>query len=322
MLSTWLTRDCGLTRPIICAPMAGIALGRLASAVSRAGGLGMIGIGLNDPLERAAAEASVAREGGRFGIGLMAWAVERRPELLDAALAERPFAVALSFGDVRPYAERVRASGALLLTQVNTLDDARAAERAGVDAIVAQGTEAGGHTGAVGTLPLLQLVLDAVRVPVIAAGGIATARGLAAVLAAGADGAWIGTPLIASPEAETPDAARAHILAAREGDTVLTSLFDRMQSIPWPNGRPGRALYNDFARTWHGREDEAVADPHATARYRAAKERGDFDVLQIYAGQAVGTLETARPAGEIIAGIADGAEMLLRERAVALLPGD
>ncbi len=300
--------------------MAGVAFGELANAVTRAGGLGMIGVGSTDKVEWVAEQARVAGAGGtRFGIGLMVWALERRPELLDAALAAKPFAISLSFGDVAPYVARLRSAGVVLATQVNTREDARAAERAGVDLIVVQGTEAGGHTDQIATLPLLQIVLEAVRTPVVAAGGVASARGLAAALAAGAHGAWIGTALLASPEAHNTPAARARVIAARENETVHTHLFDRFMHAPWPDRYPGRALANEYTKRWHGHEDEALADAAVVDEFAAARAAGDFDKAYIYAGQAVGLLERERAVAEVIADIGDGAEALLRERSKQLL---
>ena len=316
MLHTWLAREWSLRYPLIGAPMANVALGRLARAVTDAGALGSIGIGADDPLERIASEAATARgdDDAKFCIGTMVWALERRPELFDAVLAEKPFLVSLSFGDVVPYVARARAAGCRIAAQVQTRDDALAADAAHVDLIVVQGTEAGGHTGSVGTLPLLQIVLDLVRAPVVAAGGIATARGVAAVLAAGAEGAWIGTPLLASPESAASAEARAAVIAAREDQTVLTSLFDRVQGIPWPARFPGRALANDFTARFHGREDAALADAPSIAAYADAKRTRDFRIAHLYAGQSVGTLDRERAAGDVIRDLGDGAETLLRER--------
>src|SRR5205814_8909834 len=135
-----------------------------------------------------------------------------RPDLLEAAIEANPFLISLSFGSPAPYVERLHQHGIVLATQVNTRADAIKAARDGVDLIVVQGTEAGGHvTGQVSTLPLLQSVLDAVRIPVIVAGGIATPRGVAAALAAGAAGVWVGTALLASPECANTDEARSRI---------------------------------------------------------------------------------------------------------------
>jgi nitronate monooxygenase len=320
MLKTFLTETWGLRYPLIGAPMAGVAFGELAHAVTRAGGLGMIGVGSTDKVEWIAEQAAIAgRDKTRFGIGLMVWAIERRPELLDAALAAKPFAISLSFGDVAPYVGRLRAAGVALATQVNTREDALAAERAGADLIVVQGTEAGGHTDQIATLPLLQIVLESVRTPVVAAGGVASARGLAAVLAAGAHGAWIGTALLASPEGHNTPAARARVIAARENETVHTHLFDRLTNVPWPDRYPGRALANEYTRRWHGQEDKALADAEVVAEFAAARAAADFDKTYIYAGQAVGLLERERSVAEVLADIGDGAELLLRERAKQLL---
>jgi nitronate monooxygenase len=277
MLRTFLTEQWGLRYPLIGAPMAGVAFGRLARAVSAGGALGMIGIGSSDPVSKIADESRIAGEGGsRFGIGLMAWALEKRPELLDAAIAAQPFAISFTAGSVAPYVSRVRDAGIKCIAQINSRADALEAERAGAHLLVAQGTEAGGHTGDVATLPLLQIVLDAVRVPVVASGGIATARGLAAVLAAGAQGAWIGTPFLASPEAGHSSQARARIVEAREDETVLTRLFDRTLGIPWPERFPGRALVNDFTRRWNERQDEAAASGEAAASLRGAVAAKDY----------------------------------------------
>ena len=174
MLTTFLNEAWGLRVPIIGAPMSPQAGGHLAAAVSLCGALGMIGVGSRQPVEQLLRDIddfrSVAGD-RRFGIGLMVWAVDARPELLDAALQAKPFAIAMSFGDPAPYAARIRDAGVQLVSQVQDRRSALAAEAAGATLLVAQGTEAGGHTGAVGTLPLLQIVLEAVRVPVVAAGG-------------------------------------------------------------------------------------------------------------------------------------------------------
>jgi nitronate monooxygenase len=321
MLKTFLTESWELRYPLIGAPMAGVAFGRMARAVSEAGALGMIGIGAGDPVEKIVTESAIAGDGGRlrFGIGLMAWGLPKRGDQLDAAIATKPFLISMTGGSIAPYAARVREAGILIAAQINTRADAIEAERAGADLIVAQGTEAGGHTGDVATLALLQLVLESVRVPVVSAGGIASARGLAAVLAAGAQGAWIGTALLASPEGGNSPAARARIVAAREDETVLTRLFDRVLGMPWPERYPGRALANEFTRRWHGREDEAAADAEIVAAQRTAVAEKDFDVAYIYAGQAVGMIDRERPVGQVIADLGDGAELILRERCKQLL---
>ena len=316
MIHTPLTRDWGLQYPIIGAPMAGAADGRLAAAVSRAGGLGMVGIGSQASTAFVREQAAVARQGGRFGLGLMIWALADHPELLEAAVAVRPDLISLSFGDPTPYVAVCHTVGIRVAVQVHSRDEARQAERAGVDLIVAQGTEAGGHTGAVATLPLLQMVLDAVSVPVVAAGGIATPQGLAAVLAAGAGGAWIGTVLLATPETAHNTTAQVRLLAADETDTLLTHVFDRVQGLAWPEEYPGRALRNDFAARWHGQEDALLRSEQAMEAFHQG--RGDYSVDFIYAGQSVGLVRQAQPAADIIRTLGEEAEQWLKRRLTIL----
>lgn len=323
MLRTFLTIEWGLRYPVLSAPMAPFAGGALARAVSDAGGLGMMSLDYRDDLAAFEAQVALAREGDdarRFGVGLTAWSLALRPELLDTAIATRPFLISISFGDLAPFANDVRAAGIRLAAQVQNRESALAAVEAGADIIVAQGTEAGGHTGEVGTLPLLQIVLEAVSDrPVVAAGGIASAPGVAAVLAAGAQGAWIGTPFLMADEARVPDEARERVARADETQTVLTSVYDRVQHIPWPAQFRGRALANAFTERWDGREDDLMRDERAQAEFAEAKSAGRYDVAHIYAGQSVGMLDKRRPAGEIVVELADGAEGLLRSRLLELL---
>ncbi|GHO59831.1 NAD(P)H-dependent flavin oxidoreductase [Ktedonobacter robiniae] len=321
MLHTHLTTCWKLSYPIVGAPMAYVGKGRLARAVSEAGGLGMLGIGSKDSAAYIAREAQIARgdDQGRFGIGLLAWSLASRPEQLEAALAARPFLISISFGSLAPYAARIKQEGVLLASQVHSREEALAAVQDGADLLVAQGTEAGGHTGHVSTLPLLQSILDVVEVPIIAAGGIATPRGVAAALAAGAEGVWIGTCLLASPECDTTEDARSRIIAAQESETVLTRAFDVAQGFAWPPEYPGRALRNRFSEQWHERVDELAKDQEAQQQLREAVARKDYDLAQIYAGEAVGLVRQRLPAGEIVRRLGEGTEQLLRERYAALL---
>lgn len=324
MLHTALTERLGIRLPILGAPMGGVAHGRLARAVTEGGGLGMLGVGSTDGVDLVAQQGPVASDGGRlpFGIGLMAWALEHRPELLDAAIGARPTLVSISFGSPAAYVGPLHDAGIVVAAQAQDLRGAVVAAEAGVDVVVAQGTEAGGHTGEVGTLPLLQRLLEDLEVPVVAAGGIATPRGLAAVLAAGAAGAWVGTCLLACPEATGRSEARAKVLAATETDTVRTRVFDIAQGIPWPERFAGRALRNRFSEAWADREAELAGDEAAAAQLSAAKERGDYDVAYVYAGQAVGLVESSRPAAEVIRDLGAKAEVLLVERLAQLVSKD
>lgn len=196
-LTTRVTEFFGIEHPILLAPMAGISGGRLAAAVTAAGGLGLIGGGYGDAdfLEREFALADRTR----VGCGFITWSLARQPELLDFVLAQQPATVMLSFGELRPFADRIHAAGVPLIAQVQTLDHARQALDAGADILAAQGGEAGGHGMSVrSTFTLVPEVVDLVaeRSPatlVLAAGGVADGRGLAAALALGADGVLVGT---------------------------------------------------------------------------------------------------------------------------------
>ena len=203
MIATPLTELLGVGVPLISAPMTPQAGGLLARAVSEAGAFGMVGIEETDTEEGIAAELAIVRAGTPvpFGIGLVSWVIDRRPELLDIAIDAKPTLISISFGDAGPHVERLHDAGILVASQVQSRHRAEVAIGAGVDIVVAQGTEGGGHTGSVATLPLLQIVLELTGLPVVAAGGIASGRGLAAVLAAGAVGAWAGTPFLLAEEA-------------------------------------------------------------------------------------------------------------------------
>lgn len=307
MIDTWLTRELGIAVPIVGAPMGGRAGGLLAGEVTRAGGLGLLGAARYATPEWIAAESALARElgGGKLGIGLMTWSLYDDDALLDAAVGEQPDVISLSFGDPAPFVPRAKACGALVGSQINTIEDLRAVEAAGVDFVVAQGTEAGGHTGRIGTLPLLQQILEATDLPVIAAGGIATGRGLAAVIAAGAEGGWIGTALLASPETTGPDFARQRLVEADSADTVYTSIFDQARDQPWPARWGGRALVNAYTQRWHGRGAD-------NATLAAAYDPADSTVGVVYAGEAAGLVTAMRPAADVVRDIAADAERLLR----------
>jgi nitronate monooxygenase len=303
------------------APMSPMAGGRLAAAISLCGGLGMIGVSSQQPVEqldRDVAELRALAGDRPFGIGLMVWALHARPELLEAALAARPFAISMSFGDPAPYVPRIRNAGVRVLSQSQDLRSALAAEAAGVDLIVAQGTEAGGHTGGVGTLPLLQTVLESVRLPVVAAGGIASGRGLAAVLAAGAQGALIGTPFLVAEEARNSPAARRRLVEATETETVHTHVFDVVQRIPWPEPYPGRALTNAFTARWHGHEADLASSEEARRVFDEARKREDYSNALIYAGQSVGMLHGIESAASIVGRLVGEAEARLREASVLI----
>ncbi len=313
--STKLTRRLALRHPVILAPMAGVAGGRLAGAVSAAGGLGLIGGGYGDAawLEREFAAAG----NHRVGCGLITWSLMERPALLDLVLAHRPAAVMLSFGDPAPFAARIKAAEAALICQVQTLAHARTAIDAGADVIVAQGAEAGGHGATRGTLALVPAVADllaamAPDVPLVAAGGIADGRGLAAALTLGADGVLVGTRFYAAEESLGHATAKAHILRASGDETVRTSVFDVARNLEWPQSFTMRTLRNDFTKRWHGDTDSLRAMQAAeAARYAAAAAAGNFDTAAVIAGEAIDLIHDLPPAAVLVERLVAEAESAL-----------
>lgn len=313
MIRTPLTRWFDLTTPVIGAPMAGVAGGELARAVSRAGGLGMIGVSGRHSAEFVTAQCAIAAEDQLpFGVGLMIWTLDERPELLDATVAAGPGLVSMSFGDPGPYVRPLHDAGIAVAAQVNTVADAHRALEAGVDVLVAQGTEAGGHTGRRALLPLLQEVLALTDRPVVAAGGIANGAGMAAALVAGAAGVWVGTALLSCVEGLNGAPARERVRAATGDETVLTRAFDVAEGIAWPERWPGRALVNDFSRAWHGREDALAGDAAARQLVVEARRSGDPASAPLYAGEAVGLVTAERSATDVVRELDADAEKALR----------
>ncbi|HTQ17278.1 nitronate monooxygenase [Mycobacterium sp.] len=311
-----LTERFGIQHPILLAPMAMISGGRLAAAVTSAGGLGLIGGGYGDAdwLRREFDRAG----GARVGVGFITWSLARKPELLDDALARQPATVMLSFGDPGPFADRIHAAGVPLTAQVQNLEHARQALDAGADLIVAQGGEAGGHGMSIrSTFTLVPDVVDLVaeRSPatlVVTAGGVADGRGLAAALALGADGAIVGTRLWAAQEALVSPRAHQRAITASGDDTFRTRVYDVVRQLDWPAEYNERALGNSFLDTWHGNEDQLCKSlPEAVADYEKAVAAEDFEAAAILVGEAVGRVREVRPAADIVADIARDAARIL-----------
>lgn len=329
MLLTRITERLGIRYPVMSAPMSLHSGGRLAAAVSKAGGLGMFGgvTPAGPDWVREQIRYVRSQTDKPFGVGFITNFIPAFPENLEVVLKEQVSVVAFSFGDPQPYLARAKEGDATVLCQVQTLEGAKQAVDAGADALVAQGNEAGGHTGTMNLLPFLARVVEAFpNVPVLAAGGIATGRTLAAALAAGADGAWVGTAFLATPEAvEVPDSYKERIVASDGEDTVFTEVFDIMESYvygipPWPEGIAGRAYNNTFAQEWHGREAELrerAAD--LAPAYTQALERRDPDVAGVLMGQSAAFVSAVRPAADVLHEICDDAERILRTRSTALL---
>src|SRR5437868_3628183 len=314
-ISTPLSALLGIKHPILSAPMDLIAGARLTSAVSGAGGFGILGGGYGERTWLEQETAKLKRCAVPFGIGFITWSLAKQPDLLDIALNARPRAIMLSFGDPQPFAPRVKAAGALLICQVQNEDMARQALNAGAEVLVAQGSEAGGHGASRTTIDIVPAIVDlaAGGVPVVAAGGIADGRGLAAMMALGATGVLLGTRFYASREADGAEEAKQRICAASGGSTTRGIIFDLSRNNVWPAPFTGRCLINDHARRWMGRELELLQNVKAVAaEYAAAKAAGNFEVAAVIAGEAVRLIHDIPPAAEIIDRIVTEANQIFR----------
>ena len=312
-IRTALTEKFSLEYPIVSAPMGSVAGGHLAAAVSNAGALGLVGGGYGDS-EWLRTELSTARSETKrpWGVGLITWHATR--EAVELALSYEPYAFMLSFGDPGPLVPAIKEAGCTLICQVQDVDDGRAAKAAGADIIVAQGTEAGGHGADRSTLPLVPAVVDAVApTPVLAAGGIADGRGLAAALMLGAQGALIGTRFYAATEALGHESAKERIVAAKGRDTQRTRVFDIVRQHAWPQPLHRSRHTQCFMERWEGRENDlSEALDEEIPGFRAAVRNGDFDGAMIWAGEGVDVISEIAPAGELVRRIGAETEACLR----------
>lgn len=328
-METSLTQLLGIEHPIIQAPIGGLSVPALAGAVSNAGGLGMMAITwLTFDDIRAAIADLHARTNGPFGVNIVIdRSDEPQDERLEVALAAGAPVVSFFWGDPAPFVDRVHAAGAKATMTVGSAEEAQHAANAGVDIIVAQGWEAGGHVwGQVATLALVPAVVDAVpRTPVVAAGGITDGRGLAAVRALGAQGAWMGTRFVASEEAPAHPYWKAKITGARETDTYYSTLFD----VGWPDASH-RTLRNQTIDDWvaagsppsghRPNEGEVLAtrpDGAGVVRYSSTSPRdtwvGRIDDLSLWCGQGAALIKDVLPAAEIVRRTVAEADVVLRE---------
>jgi len=332
-IETSLTRLLGLDVPIVQAPIGGLAIPPLAAAVANAGGLGMLSLTWYEPDEMRRFIAETRRLTDRsFGVNLIL-ADNEQEERVRICLEQGVRLMSFFWGDPAPFLPDIHAAGALATLTVGSAAEARAAAAAGVDIIVAQGWEAGGHVwGEVATLPLIPTVVDAVDpVPVIAAGGIGDGRGLAAVLMLGAAAGWMGTRFVMSEEAPSHPRYRELLAAARETDTLHSRLFD----IGWEDA-PGRTLRNSTVRAWEaaGRppsgarpgEGEEIASLRGDPRVRygsnsAHREtEGDIEAMALWSGQSVSLVNEVLPAGEIVHRVAQEAADVITVLAGQLAP--
>jgi nitronate monooxygenase len=313
-IRTPLTTRLGIAHPILLAPMDLVADARLTAAVSAAGGLGILGGGYGDETWLRQELDRLATTGVNFGVGFITWSMAKQPTLLDLALERKPAAVMLSFGDPEPFVDRIKRSGATLICQVQSVALAKEAVARGADILVAQGTEAGGHGASRGVMSLVPEIIDEVgtRIPVVAAGGIADGRGLAAALMLGASGALLGTRFYATAEAAAFEAAKHRICAASGDDTLRSIVFDISRRNVWKAPFNGRCLRNEHLDRWYGREVDLLRhQEEESARYAKARSEGNFDVAAVIAGEAAGLVREIAPARDVIDRIVRDASALL-----------
>jgi nitronate monooxygenase len=327
-IRTSLNQLLRINTPIVQAPIGDATCPALAAAVSNAGGLGLLALSLQDvgTIRRLIEETRKLTD-RPFGANLiLEWPQEER---LRACLEGGVEVVSFFWGDPSPLVEIVHSTGAQVMHTVSSAGEARRVVDAGVDVVVAQGWEAGGHVwGEVATLPLVPRVVDAVYpTPVVAAGGIADGRGVAAVLALGAAGAWIGTRFLMSEEALAPPTYRELLMRACEADTVYSRIFDQS----WPNA-PHRALRNSTIKRWEeagcppsgrrpGEGETIAAFPGGEPVQRYADVHpvsgmiGELEALALYAGQSVGLVTRTQTAEEIVRELVDEAAQILEQGA-------
>jgi nitronate monooxygenase len=323
----------GIDLPIAQAAIGGAAVPTLAAAVANAGGFGTINL-TGHSAESARQMIRRTREltTKPFCVNFLLPYKGHYEAALAVSLSEKVPVINFFWGDPAPFVDRVHDAGSLLMMQVGSVEEARHAAGCGVDIVIAQGWEAGGHVrGEVATLPLVASVVNEVSsVPVLGGGGISDGRGLAAILALGAAGAYIGTRFLASEEASVAPKYREKIITAKASDTVYTTLFDG----GW-QAAPHRALRNSTYQAWveagrpdHGKrpgEGEVLAthsSGYQVSRYESftasAELEGDIEALALFAGQGVDLVNRVQPAADIVREIADDAQAAILNLAAQL----
>jgi nitronate monooxygenase len=316
-LHTRFTERFGIEHPIVSAPMDVVSTAELATAVSRAGGLGLIGGGYGDKdwLRRELTAAA----GTRIGCGFITWNIDASH--IDLALAHQPAVLFLSFGDAGPYVDQIHRAGVPLICQVHDMAQVEEALQIGADGICVQGGEAGGHgKGTRSTFTLVPEAADLIadqrpEVLLLAAGGVADGRSLAAGLALGADAVMAGTRFWATRQAAVSRAAHERALATTGDATRRTQVYDIVRGKNWPRVYTGRVLANDFVARWHGHETELVENlDTARAEFAHALEADDVDLANMIIGEAVGQVHAIEDAGDVVRSMAALAEQILSTR--------
>ncbi|MFD4511530.1 NAD(P)H-dependent flavin oxidoreductase [Streptomyces sp. NPDC058457] len=317
MISTKLTELLGIDHPIVSAPMGSVSGARLAGTVTRAGGLGLVGVSYGDAAFIDEHVAATAEQGGVWGVGCVMFTFDERPGLWDKVLGYAPPVIALSFGDadqVRRYAGSAAASGAQVMVQVHDREQAAVALQAGASVLAVQGAEAGGHHKTQATLPLIPAVLDIVQgtVPVVAAGGFADGRGLAAALALGADGVMMGTRFALTEESMGTAGFKTALVSGATADLVDTRSFDVVRGIPWDEMYTARSVSNAFTRTWTGQDAELAARrAEIEPEWTAAVARDDTGQRALFAGEVLDLVDDVRSAESVVRDTVRDAETIL-----------
>ncbi len=318
-MRTRITELFNISYPVMSAPMTSHSGGRLAAAVSQAGGLGSFGgihpAGPDWMREQVGLVRS--QTDNPFAVGFLTQYIPDHLPIFHAVLEEKVPAIAFSFADPAPWLPQAKAAGAITLCQVQDLQGADEAVAAGADVLVVQGNAAGGHTGGMNLLPFLCSVVDRYpQVPVMASGGISDGRTLAAVLAAGAEGAWMGTAFVATPEAiEVPEPFKEVIVRSDGEDTVFTQVYDLIDNGRWPEGVSSRVYRNAFVNRWLGREGEIEKNREELSTDAAvAWASHDPAGASVYMGASAAQVKAIRPAAEVLIEVCSQAESILQNR--------
>lgn len=310
-ISTRFTRHFNIEHPVMLAPMDKVAGGRLAAEVSSAGGLGLLGGGYGNAewLEKAFRDAG----NQRVGAGFITWSALKQPEIIELALSHEPALLMVSFGDAEDIIAMANEASVPAAWQVQTLAQARRAYGCGVDVIVVQGQEAGGHGMQRGLMSLLPAVRDLCGDDqiILGAGGIADGRGLASALMLGADGVMMGTRFWASVEASGSLKARELIAATAGDDTLRTSVFDVARNVDWPSQFTGRVRRNDFTDQWQTNLEGLRESAEAERQRYMGTDEDDYRTRVLIAGEAVDLIDTVEPAASIVENTVRQAALLL-----------